>query len=300
MNILEYFEVREQKDKDIGIEIEIEGGELNFDIKKYWKIVGDGSLHGGGVEFVLRNPVHRDKTWNRLKSLRDELKQNNSILNPNDRCGVHIHVNCQTLTTKQVINFALVYLILEEKLVGWCGEHREGNLFCLRASDAEEIVKGLIYSVQTNSLANMQLDYYRYASINLSALKKFGSVEFRALQTPKDFKIIQKWIKMLLNIKDYSLKYEEARHIIEEISMTGANNFVNDVLQKQAHLISQIKINESIMEGVRRIQEVAYAEIQNPLKYDIKPVTLKDLQIRPAEPIDYPNILWANREERED
>ncbi len=258
MKIYEIYDVKRQKDKDIGIEIEIEGTRLKHPISRYWNGKSDGSLRGTSIEYILKSPVHRDKTKSRLASLKKELEEFHSILNPSDRCGVHIHVNCQDLAVKEVINFAIIYLILEDLLVEMCGENRIGNLFCLRASDAETIISTLRRCKQENSLDLIQHNRYRYASINLAALSKFGSVEFRAFQTPKNIMKIQGWINILLRIKDASLEFKDAHDIVESVSFGGPEVFVRNILGTYAKNLNLEGREYLITEGVRRVQEIAY------------------------------------------
>ena len=264
MKIHQIYDCKRQQDKDIGIEIEIEGTSLKYPISRFWNGKSDGSLRGNALEYVLKSPVHRDKTKSRLLSLKTELIEHGSILNPSDRCGVHIHVNCQDLTVKEVINFAIVYLILEDLLVEMCGENRIGNLFCLRASDAETIISALRRCKQENSMDRIQHNRYRYASINLAALSKFGSVEFRAFQTPQNIMKIQGWINILLRIKDTSLEFKEANDIIESVSFGGPEVFVRNILGIYAKNISLEGREYLITEGVRRVQEVAYSREKKP------------------------------------
>ncbi len=256
--ILQQFNLRKVEKKEVGIEIEMEGTRLKHPISKYWKGVRDGSLRGASIEYVLVNPVHRSKSKERLLFLKDELKQFRSVLTPSDRCGVHVHINCQDLNTDQVINFALVYLILEDLLVQFCGEERAGNLFCLRASDADRIITGLRICKQQGNMSYVQSNEFRYASMNLYALSKFGSLEFRAFQTPKDILKIQTWIEILLAIKDYSLKFTNAYDILEHISANGTSNFIHSVLGKYTYLIESEYQDNIILESVRRVQEIAY------------------------------------------
>lgn len=272
MKIIDMFAVTRQEGKDIGIEIEMEGENLKHPIRQYWKGIGDGSLRGASIEYVLKTPVRRELTLQRLKYLKKELEEHNSILQPSDRCGVHIHVNCQQLTVNQVINFAIVYLILEDLLVDMCGEQRVGNLFCLRASDADKIITALRICKQENDLNHIQSSRYRYASINLAAISKFGSVEFRAFQTPKDLLKIQKWIEILLKIKDFSLGFDEAYDIIEGVSFGGPSEFVRNVLGNDANLVNMVNRERLVTEGVRRVQEIAYAR---PTKKDTKKKSIK-------------------------
>lgn len=163
------------------------------------------------------------------------------------------------MTNKEVINFVSLYLILEDLLVKFCGEDREGNLFCLRARDAEGLIDALVLAVQKDSLTGLQNDNYRYASVNLSAIKKYGSVEFRAMRTPKDFDIINTWISLLLSVYDKAAEHPDIANLIEGISYQGADRFLDQVFGKQAALLDCNGKDELLMEGVRRVQDIAYA-----------------------------------------
>ena len=122
--------------KEIGIEIEMEGQYLQIDPNKEWGFKGDGSLRGReAIEYITNGPIPREDV---LKTLNDLLvhmakdrgyKDHPSLLEPSDRCGVHIHINCQDLTFFQTFNYIFLYLLMEQVLVGYCGESREGNMF---------------------------------------------------------------------------------------------------------------------------------------------------------------------------
>lgn len=259
--IYELFNVRRRENKHIGIEIEMEGENLPIGFSKFWDVTGDGSLRGTSREFVLKAPCHKNKTKSRLDFLQQELKEMNAKLLPSDRCGVHIHVNCQDLTVTQVINFAVLYLVFEEILVKWCGENREGNLFCLRASDAEMLIQEIVICRMRGNLNSLQNDKYRYASINLSAIRKFGSVEFRAMGTPKKFASIQLWIDMLLRVQEASLGYKEPHEIVEDLSVTGGLMYVRKVFGPlYKHLVCP-ELNRICIDGVRRVQQIAYTKL---------------------------------------
>ncbi len=259
--IREIWDVRHRPGKHIGIEIEMEGENLPAALPRWWSGVGDGSLRGAALEYVLRTPCEREKVLGRLEYLQKYLANTEANLQPSDRCGVHIHVNCQEMTSLQVINFAILYLIFEDILVKWCGEQREGNLFCLRASDADRIIQGLIRCRREDGLNFMQHDEYRYGAINLSAIAKYGSVEFRAMQTPKDFKSINTWAQMLLKVQDASLAYKEPYEIIESASMMGGREFLREVFHEYTKELKCLEMEVMILEGVRRVQEIAYTPV---------------------------------------
>ncbi|KKL55898.1 hypothetical protein LCGC14_2250810 [marine sediment metagenome] len=267
--IYQIYDVPIKKGKEIGIEIEMEGKNLKTNISKYWRAAADGSLRGNSIEYVLKDPAKRGDTRKKLLLLKQELEDYDCIPELSDRCGVHIHINCQELTTTQVINFSIVYLILENLLLNFCGDERIGNHFCLSSSDAEAVISALRECKEQGKLHSLQSNRYRYASINFSAISKFGSLEFRAFQTPKNLIKIQQWIDILLAIKDYSLEFEQSYDILEHISFNGAQNFLTAVLKENAHLVAHPDMDNLILSGVRRVQEVAYAVEKKKKKKDI-------------------------------
>ena len=296
----EFFRPRIQTGKEIGIEIEMEGRNLLTDLEKFWIVHGDNSLRGdrpaAASEYVLKEPVPRAKTLQRLTYLQTELAKSNSTLRPSDRCGVHVHVNCQDLDFKKVMNFATLYLIFEELLVKWCGEQREGNLFCLRASDADYIIQGMCECMASGDMSPVQSNHYRYAAMNLGALRKFGSVEFRAMGTPKKFSKIERWIKLLLKVKDASQGYQEPYNIIEDMSAQGGQLYVRNVFQELSKHLVHDNVNKMCMDGVRRVQQVVYTPLQTKKKKKGTPIRDVGMEMpewvneRPARPLYQGNV----------
>jgi hypothetical protein len=157
-----------------------------------------------------------------------------------------------------------LYLVFESLLVKWCGAHREGNLFCLRSEDADGFIFELLTAIEQNNLRYVCNDNYRYLSINMASLPRFGTLEFRALPAENTFERIPIWVKMLLRIKDESLKFETVRQIVETFSGQGAKEFIKSVMGDMYNPISCNDEYEKLLEGVRRIQDVAYqVPIQN-------------------------------------
>lgn len=268
-------------DKEIGIEIEMEGRHLGIKRNRTWNQKGDGSLRGEEVmEYVLQAPtplkfVKRDLT-KLLGMLFDTKDKRKAMLRPSDRCGVHIHINVQNLNFFEVFNFMFLYLMFEEILVGYCGKSREGNLFCLRAKDAEYFIDCMIDCKKSSDLADLykSRDSLRYSSMNPGAIFKFGSVEFRSLKTPNDLLDIEEWARILYQIKEASLRFDEPVHVIEAYSREGEDRFFDSVLGRWADLIRRkVKnVDEKLLNGVRITQDIAYTEMITT------PVTLNDLK----------------------
>lgn len=264
--IIEEFSVRPQAGREVGIEIEMEGDELPAG-PNGWITTSDGSLRGPSCEWVLERPVKQHDAYILLDRLEDTCRQNNANLRPSDRCGVHIHVNVQEMTTEEVIKFCLLYLVLEDLLVGWCGEDREGNLFCLRAVDAEFIVNAVYEAQFRGSFKKVVNHDIRYASLNLTSLDKYGSLEFRALRTPPTFDRIKTWISMLMEVKKAAEHFTSTEQIIESISLRGGKWFLRSVFPDNHREFDHIDgINDIIIRGARRVQDIAYISKFKPKK----------------------------------
>lgn len=260
--VFEYFPtIARVTDREVGIEVEMEGENLPTGTPiTGWRQESDGSLRGNSCEFVLARPVHRDQVKRSLNILHKALKGSGAKLAKTDRCGVHVHVNVQDLEFQQLINFVLLYLAFEEILVKYCGEDREGNLFCLRATDADYILAELLKSKKKSTLSNISNDTFRYASVNLAALAKYGSVEFRSLKTPDDVNSIDDWVSLLLAVKDFSLTFNDSKEIVEGFSRNGEIPFAKKVFGSLFTKIKCDNFGEMLRNGVRRIQDIAYAE----------------------------------------
>lgn len=258
--IIDMFRLRKVAN-EVGIEIEIEGRGLPNLLQKYWNVERDGSLKAPGYEYVSK-PLPIDEVSTALKHLWETFTANKARLKPSDQCGVHIHLNMQTWTFDQTMTFICLYLVMEDLFVRWCGEDREGNLFCLRGKDAEYIYEVLLAAQRAGTFRGLQGmgGDMRYSSINLNSLRKFGTLEFRALRTPKDYKIIEQWVKMLLQLRKASKDFSLPTAVVEGVSMEGAENFIKMVMGKYTQELVCPDMNVLLMNGVRHVQEIAYEE----------------------------------------
>ena len=247
----------------IGLEVEMEGEGLMGLGVNGWKKDGDGSLRGHGVEFILDHPLSEKDAYKAVDSLYKNFKLFGKI-KPSNRCGVHVHVNCQWMEIEQVFNYITLYLILEDLIIKWCGEDREGNLFCLRAKDAEWLIYNLIrdkgagiFSETTNKRM------YKYAAINVAAIYYYGSLEFRSLRTPSSPKPIKDMISLLLRIRDKALEVKEGKDFISACSARGETEWAREILGPHFNMLRCEGMEYMIMDGVRRIQALAYTSLKD-------------------------------------
>jgi hypothetical protein len=256
-SVREAFAVGETKG-DIGVEVEIEGSDLPGSTPM-WKKEHDGSLRGEeNGEWVLRRPVSIENLSGAFQELSKAFE--NSEIEDTYRAGVHVHINVQDLSTVQLINFVCVFLILEELFVDFCAPSRRGNHFCLRTKDAEYMKQLLWRACEENNLKLLYTDDIRYGAMNLKSLFQYGSVEFRSLESTKDFSKIETWCRMLYKIREAALKYKDPREIMYSVSLEGYGVFVESLMGEWATtLLKTDSWQKKVRHGILNAQDIAFS-----------------------------------------
>lgn len=243
---------------DVGVEIEVEGKRLPK-TGKYWRMEKDGSLRGEeNIEYVLAKPATLNQLDIALKYLDKCYRDNDAVVDDSVRAGVHVHVNVQQLNIVELYNFMTLYLILEEVLVEYCGETREGNLFCLRACDADYLIYRLVRAVQRRRFRELVDDNLRYASMNVKALGTYGSLEFRAMRGTRDLSVIKTWAEILVGLREAAKQFADPTDIVNGFSEGEVDGFLARVLGDHAELFKKGDYRLKLMRGVRQAQDVAF------------------------------------------
>ena len=255
--IYDVFDLR-QKEGQIGIEVEVEGiKKLPTMINENWAVVNDGSLRGEAKEYVFRNPLNKEQAIKEINTLYDLLEDK---ISDSMRAGVHVHLNCQGLTVRQLFTVMTAYYCLENLLIEDAGEERQGNLFCLRLSDADYVNLGIMSCLNNKSFSADAGIFYnenlRYAAMNLVSLSKFGSLEFRALRTPIEREKIIQWVNTLVTLKENTLKhFANPAELLSSMSANGSQEVVRKILGEYADKqISKPFFEEYIYDGIRQVQ----------------------------------------------
>lgn len=250
----------------IGLEIEVEGSNLptpsytgkNFN--RFWRVERDGSLRGESYEYVLNNPIPPAQVRTALRALEVAYEREGSRVNDSNRAGVHVHINVQELTRVQLATFCTAFLVLEEPLVRYCGKHREGNHFCLRAKDAEFMMYMLERGFRSSNLNGLHNNIIRYSAMNLNSLSQYGSVEFRSMRSTRDLTQIEHWAKMLNRLLDGSMTFDSPQELIDSMSSDGYEMLLETLVGKgHAERLTHEGIGSSILRGVRNVQDMAYS-----------------------------------------
>lgn len=293
MKVIEYFHNKPQRG-EVGIEIELEGRGIGRIEVPGWRGERDGSLRGDSVELVLPKPISRKTVLATVARIPKAIEAAGAEVIDTGRAGVHIHVNVQELTLTQVFNFVCAYMIFEDTLIDFCGEHRVGNLFCLRVRDADKLLQDIRKILLSGDYEMFEVNNIRYASMNLCAIPTYGSLEFRAMRSTIDPDLINNWAMMLLAIKDWSMTFDDPRDIVMAFSQEGPEQVFKSVF---GELRGLLKFDpENLYEGVRNAQYVAFSlDDWNLSLYD----KLSDLAQRDLVGFRYRGIVETLLENRD-
>lgn len=215
----------------VGIEIEVEAHEpLPQTKKKPWKYKGEGSLRLYGMEYFTDGPILCDENkFPSIKYLTDLLGKRKLVEN-SPRTSLHVHVNVSQYTPVQVWNAAVAYWLFENLLVKFCGpKTREGNLFCLRLTDAEAILRFVSDDIKiSGGFSNLHADVVRYAGQNLSAVRRFGSIEYRTMRGTNDPVLIDMWSSELHRMVDTAAtKFTSPVEVMDKYFKTDREEFLS-------------------------------------------------------------------------
>lgn len=217
-------------DCNVGIEIELEEAASLLEAKStFWVGKRDGSLRDGGAELVLSKPLNGTKLVFALDEAFNVLIKKTMKCSP--RTGIHVHLDATDMNVDQIRNNCVTYALVEEPLFKWVGDYRESNNFCLPWYEAEGDIE-LMCNLFAKAPRNFQYEakkFHRYSAMNLNALHKFGSIEYRHLKTTLNKSRVLMWVNLLLCIKSYALKAANAETILATYHANGAKNFIKEV-----------------------------------------------------------------------
>lgn len=253
---------------EVGIEIEVEGRHLpGVTVNpppSPWLYKPDHSLRGDEQgEYVLNKAIDFKDVPQSLNKLWECFEAAKTKFDDSNRTSVHIHLNCQRWHLNRLAAFAATYFILEEVLTEWCGEHRVGNLFCLRAKDAEAIVTWMKKFIQMDGMSELP-DGLHYSGFNVHALPKFGSIEIRTLRGVSNPNVIQDWVKIFERLYTLSKDFKDPTEICDWFSAEGPTAFFERVLGPVAQTVRKgvsmtaEEISDSMYAGVRRAQDLCF------------------------------------------
>lgn len=237
----------------VGLEIEVEGEGLIKAIDG-WRCERDGSLRGENVEYVFPSPIKWEEGYKRVKKLRLKTKMEGAKVFNTGYAGIHVHVNVTDMTPIQIWRYAMAYYTVEPLLLEWCGEDRKNNLFCLSLAAANLPIGMLRSAIEKCQYHHLRVDDIRYSALNFKALSEYGSFEFRSMYSTLDETVIDQWVKMLLELREFACTDYPVQNLLNDLSIKQ-EAFLR-VLMPTTHVYLEgiPNIFDKMLDAVREIQ----------------------------------------------
>lgn len=231
----------------VGLEFEYENPKGNAWVERWWDrklpeislawaTHDDGSLRDNGVEFVLRDPLMGKDLSDAISLLLDPMPP----LETTYRTSVHVHIDARDLELSELKTAVLLYALTEQGFFNYVGGQRETNNYCIPWYEAPEylfpVSKALFDAeVDKGILGRACANAQRYAALNINALRKYGSLEFRHYGDNVTEARIREWIGICLQLKLAArmIPYERAEQLVYE----PADHVYNVVFGKYADLM---------------------------------------------------------------
>lgn len=195
-----------------------------------WTMDRDGSLRNDGREFVLTQPLAGSSLTRAIHTLFEMQKSENRsplqyVVNP--RAGTHVHINWIEDTVGSAAALIALMYIIEPLVYSWADEDRAWCSYCNPLSDipASTINKLLRMDVDEEDewvLRNIEdEDLGRYHGLNIVALAKYGSFEFRYFPSTTAHTDMIKWVKFVQLAKLCAIKYQDDVAVLVERLLQG-------------------------------------------------------------------------------
>lgn len=167
-----------------------------------WEMTRDDSLRGAGMEFVLKTPLFGQDLIDAISGFCGWAAK--SKFETNYRTGLHIHIDVRNLEMDQLIAMVCYYALFEKVLFHRIGKDREGSIFCMPFYKAEGTIPLIAAAFSGKDMKMQAARVDRYGALNLNALSKYGSVEWRHFQTTFDDSQVIEWINLAQSFKKFA------------------------------------------------------------------------------------------------
>lgn len=228
---------------EVGLELEIEGRNLPNDpilagltsskSGRSWLSITDGSLRGGGREFVLDGPIYTSELRQMIDGLYERIANNRGLIDNSNRCSTHVHVNVSDLKVNQINSAIALWVTFQTALIRWHGIERVSNHFCLSTRDEESMIEAWAdFLINGQHPQRGYRDNVKYTALNIIPIWSQGSLEFRAGGPPDDKDKVVWWAKICNAIVRYAAEhYQNPYDYGHALSEQGPEGVLRSVLE---------------------------------------------------------------------
>lgn len=227
----------------IGLELEVDTDSTSVSTTSFpesyrpeWTRKRDGSLNNG-YEYVLTGPLSGQSLVNAVH----KLFSGDTRVHRTYTGSTHIHVNMLDGTTLENLQALSLLTYAMEGLLYYIGDNsRQWCGYANRMTGAPHaVLENLLGAdVQRRGLRSALNSAGRYYGLNLAALEKFGTVEFRYFPTATSAEEMLSWVKLVQIIKKAACDMGNIATVLEVLSdKSKYAEFVNNYLPEYAEAI---------------------------------------------------------------
>lgn len=253
---------------DIGIEVEVEFASRPPPvdiIPGIWRSKTDGSLRFVGREYATRSPISQSLVLEIVLELCGILNDERfDTIKDSPRAGVHVHINMSGNNVLDVYKVATAYWLMEDLMIQYCGAYqRKGNNYCMGLSNGEARLSDIIEDLQQEfPFRSPAFGSTRYCGMNLAAITKFGSIEFRSMRATTDPNVISDWASSLYWLKQAASEFQNPEQLYDwYIDASGQeilNRFFPSMEEFKEKLMAFPSWEDDLKENILLIDRLAY------------------------------------------
>ncbi len=234
----------------VGVELELEQPDMNIrgDRLRYWgsnslinrALVtphGDGSLRNG-IELVFSQPLFGEAACTAIDAM-FEIKAANG-LEDSVRTSTHVHINYSDTASDQVARTLALAAIVEPYVVGTAGTHREANCYAVSLA-ASRLLTTNVTNRPCDSAVQQLVGGHRYLGFNITALAKYGTIEYRyfgGLSREGVYGLVN----MCLEQKKVSLSGADVRELLSDCATI--REFITRYLPAHAEFLNLTSVSD--------------------------------------------------------
>lgn len=189
---------------------------------KFTQVKDDGSIDCDREYFTTEVTVlTKIDDFSNLKKVCNLLNKLGAKVNKS--CGLHVHLDARHLTQLQARSIGWSFRKALPVLLNMVPKSRRGNTFC---------------KAKIGPMTNKH--DHRYYAVNMTAYKKFGSIEVRLHSGTTDFVKITNWIKLVYAISQ-SLVTKKCNDINELCDYINLDQEVMEYVAQRTALFSEVK-----------------------------------------------------------
>lgn len=249
-----------------GVEVELVGI-ADYPVLVYWDAKRDGSIRGAGaMELTFTTPLGGADIESALEELASFVSTQPRA-GVNYSCSTHVHLDVRDLTPQELARLIVCYLVFERGLYRLAGEGRSLSPFCAPLYS----INNFVYDVSSGAgeeWVSRTVNFGRYAGLNLAAIERFGSLEFRHLEGTLDTQRIKEWINLAGSLKTYAQQGGDCYEILLRTS-ASYGELCESIFGERAPLFMYPAAEEDSLNGSRMAQDFLYlydARRRSPLQ----------------------------------